>query len=50
LCRQNNLSYTKANNLEPLKGLTELRKLHLAQTKVDNLEPLKGLTELQITR
>jgi hypothetical protein len=36
------LSFTKVENLEPLKGLTALWWLDVDGTRVRNLEPLKA--------
>jgi hypothetical protein len=41
------LSGTRVDNLEPLRGLTALRSLNLRFAKVRNLKPLKGLSALQ---
>ena len=35
------------SDLEPLKGLTGLKRLYLQGTQVSDLEPLKGLTKLR---
>jgi Novel STAND NTPase 1 len=40
------LSGTRVDNLEPLRGLTALRSLNLMFAKVRNLEPLRRLTLL----
>ena len=43
---QLNLDYNKIENLEPLRGLTNLIELSLKGNKIENIEPLKGLTSL----
>jgi Leucine-rich repeat (LRR) protein len=41
------LPYANVTDLEPLKGLTDLRSLDLSSaTRITSLEPLKGLTNL----
>ena len=42
------VSFTKTDNLEPLRGLTALQSLFVLGTAVKNLEPIEGLTTLQI--
>jgi hypothetical protein len=45
--RSLDLSDTKVENVEPLRGLTALVMLNLNGTRVENVEPLRGLTALQ---
>ena len=35
------------SDLEPIKGLTSLVRLHLRGTQVSDLDPIKGLTSLK---
>ncbi|MBB1522865.1 MAG: leucine-rich repeat domain-containing protein, partial [Clostridiales bacterium] len=44
---QLNLDYNKIENLEPLRGLTNLIELSLKGNKIENIEPLKGLVSLK---
>jgi hypothetical protein len=41
-----NLSNTRINSLEPLRGLTSLSSLDLTSTGITDLQPLMGLTSL----
>jgi len=41
------LSNTDVADLQPLKGLTSLKRLDLSNTQVADLQPLKGLTSVQ---